>query len=216
MKRLAKLTLFAMSAIIALPVASETRPVFEPRASAVLYRDRNFTGPAVAVEGARSDLGLSWPVRSIKIKSGLFEACSDSDFRGRCFRITGTDNDLPGPNRKFRSIRPVYSASNGWKVIGERNVADRKEIDIVPVWGSDRHEQIRICVGQNAVRFREVNVRFRNGEIQNVPILPLIGAGNCTRDIRLEGGPRDIATVDFNYETSSAGWESAEVRIFAR
>jgi Beta/Gamma crystallin len=195
---------------------AQTKPTPAPRASAVIYRDSNYSGPAVSVEGARDNLALNWQVRSIRVDSGNWEACTRANYAGRCFRINASDDDLPASQRTIQSIRPVYAAADGWKVIGERSVADRNERDVVPVWGRERYREIKICVEKHAVRFRTVAVRFRNGEIQNVPVLPIIGKGDCTRDIRLQRAPRDIASVEFYYETTSLGWESADIRILSR
>jgi Beta/Gamma crystallin len=216
MKISGKLAIGAVSVAVATTGFAQTKPAPIPRASAVIYRDGNFSGPAVAVDGARDNLALNWQVRSVRVDSGSWEACTRPNFAGRCFRINASNGNLPTSQRTIQSMRPVYPTADGWKVIGERSVADRNERDVVPVWGRERYREIKICVDKHPVRFRTVAVRFRNGEIENVPVLPIIGAGDCTRDIRLQRAPRDIASVEFYYETTSLGWESAEIRILAR
>ena len=108
-------------------------------------------------------------------------------------------------------------AQRGWTLVGEREVNDRVDRDVVAVEGRRRFSQVRICVGRNRVRFYDVDIRFRNGGNQDARVRAMIRAGGCTRNIALQGrGGRDIASVAFTYEAASLGRERSHVRVFAR
>ncbi len=82
---------------------------------ATIYRDIAFNGPAVAVSGNRPNLGLAWPVNSIRVRSGRWEMCERPQFRGRC---TTVDRDTPMLGSVVRgipiqSIRPVGGNGGG-------------------------------------------------------------------------------------------------------
>ncbi len=86
-------------------------------ASATIYRDTSFRGPAVAVESANPNLRLNFPVYSIRIARGDWELCSQPNFRGTCITVLQSTSDLrrahnwAGP---LQSMRPVtYSPPPG-------------------------------------------------------------------------------------------------------
>ncbi len=84
------------------------------RAEAIIYRDSGFSGPAVNVSRAESNMRLSWGVGSIRIRSGTWELCQLPDFRGRC---TTYDRDSPGIApvlRNIQSLRPVGGDDGDW------------------------------------------------------------------------------------------------------
>lgn len=85
------------------------------RAEATIYRDAAYRGPAVSVAEEKSNLGLSWPVNSIRVARGRWELCERSRFRGQCRTI---DRDTPMLNNVLRgmtvqSMRPVRGGG-GW------------------------------------------------------------------------------------------------------
>jgi len=64
------------------------------RGEAIIYRDMYFSGPAVAVSEAKPNLRLAWPVRSIRVRSGVWELCSRSAFRSPCIRVSADEPNL--------------------------------------------------------------------------------------------------------------------------
>jgi len=112
---------------------------------------------------------------------------------------------------------PAGAQRGGWRLLGEREVNDRVDRDVIPVRGERRFSQVRICVGTQAVRFYDVDIRFRNGGNQDVAIRSLIRPGGCTRNIALTGrGGRDITSVAFTYEAASLRRARSHVRVFGR
>lgn len=82
------------------------------RGEATIYRDAYFSGPAVAVSEAKPNLGLAWPVRSIRVRSGVWELCTRPNFRSPCIRISADEPNL-AQSYNFSgvlvSMRPVGS-----------------------------------------------------------------------------------------------------------
>ena len=82
---------------------------------ATIYRDAAYKGPAVFIGEEKPNLGLAWPVNSIRVASGRWELCEKSRFRGQCRTV---DRDTPMMGNILRgitvqSIRPVGSGG-GW------------------------------------------------------------------------------------------------------
>lgn len=83
---------------------------------ATIYRDAAYRGPAVFVGEAKPNLGLAWPVNSVRVASGRWELCEKTRFRGTCRTV---ERDTPMLNNVLRgltiqSIRPVGSGGGGW------------------------------------------------------------------------------------------------------
>lgn len=99
-----------MKAIIFLAGCAVATPVLAQ--SATIYRDANFSGPAIAIDRANANLRLNFEVNSIRVASGSWELCPEPNFRGRCLTVTRSSADLrrgfgwPG---RLQSIRPTGS-----------------------------------------------------------------------------------------------------------
>ncbi len=94
-------------------------------AEATLYRDAAYRGPAVAVGEAKPNLGLAWPVNSVRVASGRWELCEKTRYRGACRTI---ERDTPMLNNVLRgltiqSIRPLGSDGGGWQQPANDQVA---------------------------------------------------------------------------------------------
>lgn len=77
---------------------------------ATIYRDFGFQGPAVFVGEAKSDLQLSWSVKSIRVRSGTWELCARTRFRSPCARVSADEADLRRVSRVLyavQSMRPL-------------------------------------------------------------------------------------------------------------
>lgn len=105
-------------------------------------------------------------------------------------------------------------ASAAWNLLGAREVRDRTDRDTIVVEGHRTFHRVRFCVYRHPVRFRDVDIVFRNGGHQDVSVASHIAPGSCTRAIDLEGGARDIASITFRYEEASPGRHRAMVRAF--
>lgn len=92
LRQLASVT-FAAGATFATVASAQpqTKP-WPGNAEATIYRDTNFSGPAVAIQTEERNLRLNWRVASIRVPSGEWQLCSRPDFRGDCVTI---DRDRP-------------------------------------------------------------------------------------------------------------------------
>lgn len=111
MSRVAAMTVGFIGVLASVTASAQTdRMAPIGRGEATIYRDAFFSGPAVAVREAQPNLGLAWPVRSIRVRSGTWELCSRSNFRNPCIRVSA---DEPNLARSFNfsgilvSMRPV-------------------------------------------------------------------------------------------------------------
>lgn len=99
--------------------------------------------------------------------------------------------------------------------LGARHVNDRTERDTIRV-GAHRGKftALQFKVTGSAVEFKRVVVHFENGSDQVFEKNRLLGKGERTRRIDLQGGARKIDKVVFHYEARSAGWKGAELTLF--
>ncbi|WP_448582035.1 beta/gamma crystallin-related protein [Thermaurantiacus sp.] len=82
---------------------------------ATIYRDRGFSGPAMAARDAKPDLRLAWPVNSVRIVSGTWELCPERGYRGRCITVNRSSPNLAashGWSGQVGSMRPL--GGSGW------------------------------------------------------------------------------------------------------
>lgn len=82
---------------IAAPSAAqqeERRPSPDFPGEAIIYRDVGYSGPAVNVSRANPNLGLAWPVRSIRVRYGRWELCTLANYRGQCTTVDRDTRDL--------------------------------------------------------------------------------------------------------------------------
>ncbi len=108
--RVAALSALTMTAL------TMTAPAAAQRSEATIYRDANFSGPAMFIDRANPNLGLAWPVRSIRVPAGNWELCPQTNFRGTCMIIGQNTADLrraygwAGP---LQSMRPLNQGGGG-------------------------------------------------------------------------------------------------------
>lgn len=91
-----------------------------PGGEATIYRDADYRGPAVFVGEAKTDLGLAWPVNSVRITSGTWELCERPNFQGTCRTY---DRSTPvllsrSSGLTIQSMRPAGAGSGGGSFIG--------------------------------------------------------------------------------------------------
>jgi hypothetical protein len=109
----------------------------------------------------------------------------------------------------------VAAPALAWDHLGTRNVRDAVDRDSINLDGKRRFERIRICVYGRPVHFIDVNVRFANGGVQDVPVRAVIRPGQCTRAIDLIGADRNIASVHMVYEANTRRrGVGSEIRLF--
>jgi len=92
-----KTCLWGLVLAFTLPAASSAQPQTRPspvEAEATIYRDANYSGPAVAIQAEERNLGLAWRVKSIRVPSGEWQLCSQPDYRGTCITVNRDRSSL--------------------------------------------------------------------------------------------------------------------------
>lgn len=107
-----KTTLVASAALAVAATAWAQTDKMAPigRGEATIYRDLNFQGPAVFVGEAKENLGLAWPARSIRVRSGTWELCARTRYRSPCVKVSADESDLRRVSRVLyavQSMRPT-------------------------------------------------------------------------------------------------------------
>lgn len=91
-----------------------------------------------------------------------------------------------------------------WVNLGAKEVKDRSEQDTWHVGGGKgEFRRIKLTVQHRAVRFYKLEVKFENGEKQNIELRDVIRGGGETRLIELVGKDRRIDKVDVWYEAQT-------------
>jgi hypothetical protein len=99
------------------------------------------------------------------------------------------------------AVAAPASAQGRWELLGTRSVAFHVERDAISGRGQGRFQVIRLCVANNAVQFREVEVVFANGERQQLPVNAFVRPGGCSANLDLRGEARRIDRVEFVYNS---------------
>lgn len=103
-----------------------------------------------------------------------------------------------------------------WRTIAYKTVNGGTDVDRFSVGGGQRWHQLRLCVFNAPLRMRDFDVRFDNGQHQDVSVRQRIGTGQCTRNIDLAGNRRNIRWVRLKYEPIARGVARPLVRVQAR
>lgn len=102
--------LLASSVTAAAQESQDGRAVVPGSGYVTVYRDPGMRGPAVAVERAEPRFDIAFPIRSINVRSGLWQFCGEPYFRGQCSVFDSSQRNLTNrlPNNGIiRSIRPI-------------------------------------------------------------------------------------------------------------
>lgn len=96
-------------------LTAQTDKMARPVAEATIYRDTDYRGPAVFVGEANSNLGLAWPVNSIRVTSGTWELCERPNYQGTCRTYDRSTPVLLSRSRglTIQSMRPTGQAGGG-------------------------------------------------------------------------------------------------------
>ena len=111
---------------------------------------------------------------------------------------------------------PASAQRGGWRTIAYKSVSGGADTDRFNVPGGRRWQQVRLCVFNAPLRMRDFDIRFDNGQRQDVRVRERIRAGRCTRNIDLNGRVRDIDWIRLRYEPIRRGFTRPLVRVQAR
>lgn len=108
---------------------------------------------------------------------------------------------------------PVSSGSDR-DLLGEARVSDRAEEDIISVRSGRTYRGIQVCARRRAIEFGDLDVRYGNGQTEDIRIRRVVRAGECTRVIDLSGDRRRIDAVRFVYRANRAQGEQPIVQLY--
>lgn len=103
-----------------------------------------------------------------------------------------------------------------WRTIAFKTVNGGTDVDRINVRSNNRYRQVRLCVYKAPLRMRDFDIRFENGQRQDVRVRQLIGADMCTRNIDLHGDRRRIDWIRLKYERIARGMQRPLVRVQVR
>jgi hypothetical protein len=114
------------------------------------------------------------------------------------------------------SAAPATAQWGNWRTVAFKTVSGGTDVDRINVPGGRRWHQVRLCVFNAPLRMRDFDIRFDNGQRQDVQVRQRIGPGRCTRNIDLNGRVRDIDWVRLKYERIARGYTRPLVRVQVR
>ena len=129
-----------------------------------------------------------------------------------------------GKLREGRATVAVWGKQEGgaagpaeeWVKLGQRQVRFAVDRDVIPVGAGDGlFKRIRLEVEGNDIELRSLQVRFGNGEKEDVTVRESIRDGGQTRAIDLPGALRVIKEIELVYSTEGKLKDGrAMVRVF--
>jgi hypothetical protein len=104
-----------------------------------------------------------------------------------------------------------------WQFLGSRRVNGALDFDRIPVGiGQGTFDRIRLKVVGNDLMIYDLEVRYGNGVVDDVPVRLLIPEGGQTRAIDLRGTDRRIRAVRFAYGKFANGNGPTYVELYGR
>lgn len=100
-------------------------------------------------------------------------------------------------------------------LLGTKYVRDLSDTDVLDVNNANLYSAVKLCVAQRAVNFHDIDIHFANGGKQDAPVRLVVGVGECTRWIDLNGDQRHITRIVLRYDAISGGVQ-AIVRAYGR
>jgi hypothetical protein len=115
----------------------------------------------------------------------------------------------------FAVLAAVAVAGPDWVLLGERNVTDRLDHDVITVT-SERGEfsAVKVAVRRHAVDFHRFIIHFANGDQQVIQVRKTIPAGGESRTVDLDGGRRAIHSIEFWYDAHTFGGKVGLVQAY--
>ena len=110
---------------------------------------------------------------------------------------------------------PASAQPGTWTFLGRREIAGDHGRQVFPIESGRRFGVVRLCVSRQAVRFHDVEVRFRDGGSRSVRLGFILPNQRCTGDINLRG-QRELRELVVTYAASGLRRRGARVRMDAR
>jgi hypothetical protein len=180
----------------------------------VIYRDRNFDGPAVSVRQDEPNLRLTWTVESARVFGGRWELCERPHYQGVCMALSQDSRSLG--HRRVQSVR-MSGFHGGWRTLGRTDINRvgwiHRNIDIESHLGIS---EIRLCAERAQLRLHYARARFTNHLIQQLHVPSQLADGTCTQPFFLTGGRRFLTAVDVTAATVGITVRQGLLRVEGR
>jgi hypothetical protein len=203
-----------LSSILLLPVPIQARPMPQPRGEIVIYRDRNFDGPAVSIQQEERNLRLVWTVNSARVHGGTWQLCERPNFAGSCMTLTSDTRNLG--HRRVQSVR-MTGWHGGWQSLGRTDINRvgwvHRHIDVE---GQPFMREVRLCAERAQLRLHYARARFANGLVQQLHVPSQLADGSCTHSFLLTGGRRGLTAIDVTAATVGVSVRQGRLRIEGR
>ncbi|HWJ38675.1 MAG TPA: beta/gamma crystallin-related protein [Sphingomicrobium sp.] len=185
-----------------------------PSGEIVIYRDRNFDGPAVAVSHDEPNLRLVWTVNSARVHGGTWQLCERANYHGTCMTLSNDNRNLG--HRRVQSVR-LTKASGTWRVLGRADINRIGWVHrTIGVAGHPSLQQVRLCAERAQLRLHNARIRFTNNLIQVLHVPSQLASGNCTAPAPVTGGRRFVSTVDVTAATVGVSVLQGRLRVEGR
>lgn len=102
-----------------------------------------------------------------------------------------------------------------WTFLGRREIGGDRGRQVFRIEGGRRFGVVRLCVSRQAVRFHDVEMRFRDGSHHSVRLEFILPNQRCTSDINLRG-QRELSELVVTYAAAGLRRRGARVRMDAR
>lgn len=191
---------FLLSASLLIPNPAQSRPTPMPVREIVIYRDRNFDGPAVSIRHEEPDLGLRWAVGSARIRGGTWQLCERTNYRTPCTTLSSSSQNLG--HQRVQSARHVLAGA--WHVLGDADVARLGwEHRTIAVRGNPHLSALRFCAERNRIRLHDARARFSNHRFQVLRLPSSVNSGSCTGTLSLNHPRWGLSSVDVTVSTAA-------------
>ncbi|TCM17354.1 beta/gamma crystallin [Novosphingobium sp. PhB165] len=193
------------------PAQVQHPPAPPPVGEIIIYRDRNFSGPAVSITQDKPNLGLKWTVGSARVRGGTWELCERPNHQGACLTLSADNGNLG--QRRVQSV--VGTRANAWRELGGADITRTgSSRTVIRARGYPRLWAVRLCAGQTPVRFSGARAFFTNGRYEALKVPPQLAGNACTGALAF-AARRNLSYVEVTASTANVT-ARAHIRLEGR
>lgn len=104
----------------------------------------------------------------------------------------------------------------GWHELGRVHVRDNAEKDLAFLKDGDDVVEVRVCAEGNAIRLRNAELWMSGDKRQKLWLPLILGAGDCSDPIKVQGGPIRVTHLALEYEAMTLGAEGAHLSVHGK
>jgi hypothetical protein len=170
-----------------------------PKGEIIIYRDRNFDGPAVSITQNEQNLRLAWTVSSARVRGGgTWELCEQPNHQGACLTVRGDNNNLG--QRRVQSVWGTPSAT--WREFGAADVSRLGwGRTVIRARGYPSLSSVRLCAERNRIRLHSARANFTNKRFQTLHVPSQLASGACTEPLKFSQSRQNVDSVEVTTST---------------